>query len=196
MPQPRAKSLVEIRLMEIADLAQVYRLGELLFTAEKWQTLYRTWDEYELAALFAADGDLCYVAESDEHIVGFAVGTILEKRGSAWTYGHLLWLGVECGNGRRGVARKLLERITEDFIEGGARILLVDTASDNEAALAFFQKSGFGQHEGHVYLSRNLTEDPDYKAHRKRERLRDAAAKRRASLKKRLTVRPPQHNET
>ncbi len=175
--------------MEIGDLAHVYSLGKLLFTAEKWQTLYRTWDEYELAALFAADGDLCYVAESGTRIVGFAVGTILEKRGSAWTYGHLLWLGVECGNGRRGVARKLLERVTQDFIEGGARILLVDTASDNEAALAFFQKAGFGHQEGHVYLSKNLTEDPEYKAHRKRERLRDAAAKRRASVKRRLQPR-------
>ncbi|MBM4344634.1 MAG: GNAT family N-acetyltransferase [Deltaproteobacteria bacterium] len=171
---------IEIRAMEIGDLPEVYDLGEDLFTAERWRTLYRTWDEYELATLFASEGDLCIVAELDDDIVGFALGTILDKRGSAWVYGHLLWLGVDPKVGRRGVAAKLLERMTETFIVEGARILLVDTAADNEAALAFFRKNGFGDEEPHVYLSKNLTDDPEYKAHRKREKLRDAAARRRA----------------
>lgn len=180
--------VVEIRAMEIGDLPEVFDLGEELFTAERWRTLYRTWDEYELATLFASEGELCIVAELDDDIVGFALGTILDKRGSAWSYGHLLWLGVDGKVGRRGVAAKLLERMTETFIEEGARILLVDTAADNDAALAFFRKNGFGDEEPHVYLSKNLTDDPEYKAHRKREKLRDAAARRRAR-KRRMAKR-------
>lgn len=175
----KAAGRVEVRPMEIGDLPAVYDLGEELFTAERWSTLYRTWDEYELATLFASEGDLCLVAEQDDQIVGFALGTILEKRGSAWSYGHLLWLGVDPKIGRRGVAAKLMEQMTENFIEEGARILLVDTAADNEAALGFFHKNGFGAEEPHVYLAKNLSEDPDYKAHRKREKLRDAAERRR-----------------
>lgn len=185
---PKMRGSVEIRSMEIDDLAEVYALGEELFTAERWPTLYRTWDDYELAVLFAADAELCLVAEIDDRIVGFALGTILEKRGSAWTYGHLLWLGVDPMAGRRGIAGRLVDKLTELFIEEGARILLVDTAADNTAALGFFRKIGFDDPEEHVYLSKNLTDDPDYKAHRKREKLREAAARRRAAQKRRAKV--------
>lgn len=171
---------VDIRQMEIGDLPEVFELGEELFTADRWSTLYRTWDECELAELFASEGQLCLVAELDDAIVGFALGTVLDKRGSAWSYGHLLWLGVDTTIGRRGIAGQLLERMTELFIEDGARILLVDTAADNEAALGFFKKAGFGAEEPHVYLAKNLTDNPEYKAHRKREKLRVAAARRRA----------------
>lgn len=185
---PKMRGSVDIRSMEIDDLAEVYALGEELFTAERWPTLYRTWDDYELAVLFAADAELCLVAEIDDRIVGFALGTILEKRGSAWTYGHLLWLGVDPMAGRRGIAGRLVDKLTELFIEEGARILMVDTAADNTAALGFFHKLGFGDPEEHVYLSKNLTDDPDYKAHRKREKLRDAAARRRAAQKRRAKL--------
>lgn len=182
---PKMRGAVEIRAMEIDDLAEVYSLGEELFTAERWPTLYRTWDDYELAVLFAADAEMCLVAEIEDRIVGFALGTILEKRNSAWTYGHLLWLGVDPMASRRGIAQRLVDRLTELFIEEGARILLVDTAADNQAALGFFGKLGFGDPEEHVYLSKNLTDDPEYKAHRKREKLREAAARRRAAVKRR-----------
>ncbi len=182
---PKMRGAVEIRSMEIDDLAEVYSLGEELFTAELWPTLYRTWDDYELAVLFAADAEMCLVAEIEDRIVGFALGTILEKRNSAWTYGHLLWLGVDPMASRRGIAQRLVDRLTELFIEEGARILLVDTAADNQAALNFFTKLGFGDPEEHVYLSKNLTDEPEYKAHRKREKLREAAARRRAAVKRR-----------
>ena len=70
--------------MELDDLPGVYRLGERLFTPEKQPNLYRTWDEYELAELFTSDGDFCLVAESGDRVVGFAMGTLIEKRRSAW----------------------------------------------------------------------------------------------------------------
>ena len=39
---------LEIREMDIDDLATVFHLGEQLFTAEKWPNLYRSWDVYDL----------------------------------------------------------------------------------------------------------------------------------------------------
>jgi len=155
-----------IREMTLSDLPAVYALGEALFPADKWSALYRTWDEYELAVHFASDGETCLVAESGEALVGFAVGTILAKRGSAWNYGYLLWLGVDENAGRKGIAGRLLERMTELFIKLGARMVMVDTDAENEAALTFFRKQGFGQETPHLYLSRNLSHDPDYLRHR------------------------------
>ena len=167
---------VNIREMSLSDLPAIYALGERLFPADKWPALYRTWDEYELAVHFASDSETCLVADLDDTVVGFALGTLLEKRGSAWTYGYLLWLGVDTEVSRKGIAARLFERMTDLFIKLGARMIMVDTDAENEPALAFFRSQGFGQETPHRFLSRNLSHDPDYLAHRRAPR---AAATRR-----------------
>jgi ribosomal protein S18 acetylase RimI-like enzyme len=154
----RARAL-DIREMELDDLPAVYALGEALFTADRYTSLYRTWDEYELAELFASDADNCLVAERDGRIVGFILGTVIDKRKSAWTYGWVLWLGVDEEHGRGGVATKLLDKLTERFRAAGARILIADTDAANEPALTFFGKHGFAQPRKHVYLEKNLKRD-------------------------------------
>jgi len=160
----RAKPLppVEIREMELRDVPQVFELGEELFTAEEWPTLYRSWDDHELALLFSADAETCLVAEADGKIIGFALGRVTEKPRSAWRYGLLMWLGVERRFKRSGIASRLLRQLTGLFIDHDARIMLVDTAAKNHAALAFFRRNGFGQEIRHVYLSQNLENDPRY----------------------------------
>lgn len=77
----RAKPLptVEIREMELRDVAAVFELGQKLFTAEEWPTLYRSWDDHELALLFSNEGETCLVAEAGDEIVGFALGRMMEK---------------------------------------------------------------------------------------------------------------------
>jgi ribosomal protein S18 acetylase RimI-like enzyme len=146
----RAKPLpsVEIREMELRDVPEVFELGEKLFTAEEWPTLYRSWT--------------CLVAEADGKIVGFALGRVTEKPRSAWRYGLLMWLGVERRFKRAGIATRLVRQLTGLFIDRDARIMLVDTAAKNHAALAFFRRSGFGQEIRHVYLSQNLENHPRY----------------------------------
>ncbi|MBU0988003.1 MAG: N-acetyltransferase, partial [Proteobacteria bacterium] len=76
-----------IREMEIDDIAPVFHLGEKLFTARKVPNLYRTWDEYEVVSLYQTDPEYCLVAEIDDTIVGFALGTTITKSSSAWKYG-------------------------------------------------------------------------------------------------------------
>ena len=88
---------LEIRELTIDDLAAVFHLGELLFTSEFSSSMYRAWDEYEITTLFNSDNELCLVAELDGQIVGFALGTTVEKQGSAWKYGYLVWIGVRPG---------------------------------------------------------------------------------------------------
>lgn len=168
-PQPA----IEVREMELEDLHRVFALGEQLYTASRWPNLYRTWEEYELVDYFLSDGDTCLVAEVDGELAGFAIGTIIEKRRSAWTYGYLAWLGVDPRFKRAGVATRLLRRMTELFVDLGARMLLVDTAADNHEALAFFHRQGFGHEQEHVYLTRNLVRDPVYER-QKRKRPRRA----------------------
>jgi len=147
---------VEIRRMEIDDFATVFHLGETLFKAEKVPNLYRTWDEFEVISMYQADPEICLVAESDDHIVGFAMGTTISKSHSAWKYGHLVWLGVEPAFQRQNIARRLFNRFRDLAMEAGVRMLLVDTEADNLPAIRFFQKMGFGNPEQHMYLTLNV----------------------------------------
>ena len=153
---------LHIREMELDDLSAVFSLGEQIFTADKWPNLYRTWDEYELVESFASEGELSLVAEINREIVGFALGTLIEKRRSSWIYGYLEWIGVNPNVKRSGVGTRLFNRLTELMVNKGARMLLVDTQIENVEAINFFKKQGFGQEIKHIYLSRNLKSHPEY----------------------------------
>ena len=152
---------VEIREMRLEDLPAVFALGQKLFTAEELPTLYRCWDEDEVMQLFSSDQETCLVAVADGRVVGFALGSLMQKRRSAWRYGWLEWLGVAPAVNRHGVATRLLHHLTSRFIRRDARIMLVDTDEDNQRALAFFRRSGFGSELRHVYLSQNLDAHPE-----------------------------------
>jgi len=158
----KAKRLnVKIREMEIDDLADVFHLGEKLFEAEKVPNLYRTWDEFEVVELFNSDSEFCLVAEARKRIVGFALGTTIEKSRSAWKYGHLIWLGVKPTYQRTGLGEKLFNRFIDLMQKNGVRMLLVDTEAENLPALFFFRKQGFGNPQQHIYLTLNLAARQD-----------------------------------
>ncbi len=149
---------IRIRDMEIDDLAAVFHLGERLFTASDVPVLYRTWDELEVTSIYQNDSELGLVANrgTDGELIGFALGNTITKKGSAWKYGHLIWLGVRPDQQRHRVGARLIEAFIERMLEINVRLLLVDTEADNQPALDFFAKHGFGRPQNHVYLSLNL----------------------------------------
>lgn len=151
------KERVRIREMSIDDLSEVFHLGEQLFTAEYSPSMYRTWDEYEITTLFNSDNELCLVAELEDEIIGFALGTTVEKQHSAWKYGYLVWLGIKIGIQKCGAGEKLFRELKRRMIEQGVRMMLIDTDADNYAGISFFKKQGFGNVQQHVYMSLNLS---------------------------------------
>ncbi len=148
--------LINIRQLTIDDLAAVFHLGERVFTAETSQNLYRTWDEYEVTTLFQEDSGFCQVAETETTVVGFILGTTINKRNSSWRYGYLIWLAVDPEYQKQGVAEKLFKQFRTLMIEEGVRILLVDTEASNHGALRFFKKMGFEKPKKHIYLTLNF----------------------------------------
>lgn len=152
----RKRFELHIREMEIDDIPVIFHMGERIFTAERVPSLYRTWDEYEVASLFISDPEYCLVAEIDDRIVGFVLGTTVTKARSPWKYGYLVWLGVLPGWQRDGIGGRLFDKIAELMIESGVRIFLADTQADNTPAIQFFKKRGFGNPEEHIYLTLNL----------------------------------------
>lgn len=150
------RAQVVVREMRIDDLPEVFHLGESLFTREFLPLLYRTWDEYEVTNLFNANSELCLVAERDGQIVGFAMGTTVEKPGSAWKYGYLVWLGVGKAYQGRGVGRRLYREMERRMLELGMRMIITDTDESNEPAVGFFEKMGFSKARIHLWLSKTL----------------------------------------
>jgi ribosomal protein S18 acetylase RimI-like enzyme len=173
-----ARSKFEVREMEIDDLACVFHLGERLFTSRKVPTLYRTWDEYEVTNIFQTEPEFCLVAEVDQRIIGFALGTTITKTRSAWKYGHLVWLGIDPEYQHSGVATRLFGHFRSKMEEEGVRILLVDTEADNKEGLAFFQKMGFGSPEEHLYLALNLDQQQPRQTRKRQPTARNNAYKR------------------
>jgi len=157
MSTPAISAQVETREMTIDDLAGVFHLGEQLFTSDFSPSMYRTWDEYEVTTLFNSDSELCLVAELDGELVGFALGTTVEKQNSAWKYGYLVWIGVKPGLQKGGAGHKLFAEIRNRMKAQGVRMIVIDTDADNEAGIRFFEKQGFGNIQKHVYMTLNLT---------------------------------------
>lgn len=153
----KKRSPYRIRPMEIDDIAPVFHLGEKLFTARKVPNLYRSWDEYEVVGLFQSDPEYCFVVETDDHLVGFTLGTMISKTRSAWKYGHLIWMGVDPAHARQGIGVKMFKHFRELVIKDGVRMLIVDTEADNLPALHFFRKMGFSNPQEHIYLRLNLS---------------------------------------
>jgi ribosomal protein S18 acetylase RimI-like enzyme len=132
-----------------------------------------------MSGVLESDGEFCLVAKTERHIVGFALGTLMEKYGSAWRYGWLLWLGISQRYRGRGIAARLLNRLADLFIQHGARIMLVDTDAANDGAIKFFRKQGFGNDLMHVYLSKNFGEHPSYIELRARKKRIQSLRRRR-----------------
>lgn len=148
---------LRIREMTIDDFPAVFHIGEQVFTAESFQTLYRTWDEYEVTTFFNSDSELCLVAEAGGKILGFALGTTVKKHNSPWKYGYLVWLGVRTDIQQGGVGSGLFKEIKHRMKEQGVRMMIIDTSADNQPAVRFFEKQGFGDVQEHVYMSLNLS---------------------------------------
>lgn len=151
--------ILVIRNLTIDDFAEVFHLGEMIFTAEYSPSMYRTWDEYEITTHYNSDCELCLVAEIDHQIVGFALATTVEKSNSAWKYGYLVWIGVRPGIQKKGVGEGLFEKIKKRMVEQGVRMIIIDTDADNDAGIRFFKKQGFKNIRKHVYMNLNLAKN-------------------------------------
>ena len=148
---------INIRRMEIEDLAFVYRLGERLFTSEELPILYRTWDPYEVTEYFSSDAEYCLVAEVDSTIVGFILATTIEKEGTAWKrYGYVAWMGVEEAFQRRNLGNRLYKKLEEQMLEDGVRMIIADTEGSNKEAISFFRAVGFSPRSEHIWLAKTL----------------------------------------
>ncbi len=160
-PKPEITPLsINVREMDIDDIAPVFHLGETLFTSDLYPYIYRTWDQWEVIGLYNTDPEYCLVATAEDQLAGFILGTIITK--ASWTYGYILWLGVSPLFQRRGIADMLVDKLVERMIVDGARFMMVDTDPENTPAVNFFSRKGFSNPRRHIFLSMNLSKHEYY----------------------------------
>jgi ribosomal-protein-alanine N-acetyltransferase len=79
----------------------------------------------------------CVVALDENKIAGFIVSE--ENPPLA----HIITLDVDQKHRRRGIGTALLEKLESNLAARGVRSILLETASDNEAAVAFWKRHGY-----------------------------------------------------
>jgi ribosomal protein S18 acetylase RimI-like enzyme len=154
----KRRTQVEVRQTTLEDLSEVWHLGEKIFTPTSLQFTYRTWNIDELISFLRTDPELCLVAANarSKKIIGFALGTILKRPFSPWTYGYFVWAGVQKRFQRSGVGRRLYRELEKRFKDKGSRIVMVDVESNNPAGIRFIKKLGFKEAQTYIWYSKNL----------------------------------------
>jgi len=77
------------------------------------------------------------VAVEENHIAGF----ILSEENPPLA--HIITLDVAEKGRRHGVGTALLQKLESNLAARGVRSILLETATDNEAAVAFWQRHGY-----------------------------------------------------
>jgi [ribosomal protein S18]-alanine N-acetyltransferase len=120
-----------LRSYEPHDFAALHKLDQSCFPAGI--SYSKTTLRYFLT-LASAD---CVVAEDGGRIVGF----ILSEENPPLA--HIITLDVDGKHRRHGIGTALLETLESNLAARGVRSILLETATDNEAAVAFWKSHGY-----------------------------------------------------
>ncbi|HET8924460.1 MAG TPA: N-acetyltransferase [Candidatus Acidoferrum sp.] len=120
-----------LRSYEPHDFAALHKLDQACFPPGI--SYSKTTLRYFLT-LASAD---CVVAIEDNHIAGF----ILSEENPPLA--HIVTLDVAEKHRRRGVGSALLQKLESNLGARGVRSILLETATENEAAVAFWQWHGY-----------------------------------------------------
>jgi [ribosomal protein S18]-alanine N-acetyltransferase len=131
---------VEFRHLARTDLGALAKVHATCFPTEAWSVR----DFMELLAIRGAGGRLAIAG--DGGIAGFVVDLVGEIDA------EILTLGVAPQARRQGIARALIDDLCRRARQKGARRVLLEVASDNEAAIGLYESCGF----------KLLGERPDY----------------------------------
>jgi [ribosomal protein S18]-alanine N-acetyltransferase len=120
-----------LRSYEPHDFAALYKLDQSCFLPGI--SYSKTTLRYFLT-LASAD---CVVAVEEGHIVGF----VLSEENPPLA--HIITLDVAEKHRRQGVGTAMLRQVEENLALRGVRSVLLETATDNEAAVAFWKRHGY-----------------------------------------------------
>lgn len=128
-----AKEGLLLRPLSRNDVEYVARIEKQVFCDE---TAADAWSESMFADEFDRDGRIWWVASEDGYIAGYAGGWVID--GTM----HLLDLAVAPTFQHRGIAQRLLRRLTHDAMDLGASAMTLEVRENNLAAINLYEKMG------------------------------------------------------
>jgi ribosomal protein S18 acetylase RimI-like enzyme len=120
-----------LRSYEPHDFAALHRLDQACFPAG---ISYSKATLRYFLTLASAD---CVIAAEGIHIAGF----VLSEENPPLA--HIITLDVSEPQRRNGIGTALLQQLESNLSARGVRSVLLETAIDNEAAVAFWQRHGY-----------------------------------------------------
>ncbi len=126
-----ANTELHIRAYDPADFEILYKIDQVCYPAGI------AYSKRTLRWFLRLPGAECLVAEAGAEITGF----ILTERDE--TLGHIITLDVLEPSRRRGIGSALLAEIERRLAAQGAQQVELETATNNDPAVAFWQKHGY-----------------------------------------------------
>ncbi|RLF08059.1 MAG: ribosomal-protein-alanine N-acetyltransferase [Thermoprotei archaeon] len=124
------ENVIIIRKASPSDFAQIVKIENLSFEKPYPPAL--------ILSLLYLHSDLFYVAVANNEVIGYVVGA---KKGNG--HGHVISIAVKPEWRRRGVGTKLMEALLNAFKERGLKAAILEVATSNREAIAFYKALGF-----------------------------------------------------
>jgi len=129
---------LSIREFDAADFETIYAIDQICYSADI------AYSRAELQWYLGLRGADCLIAEIPgsagarrKQIAGFIISARQKL------HGHIVTIDVLEGHRRAGVGTFLLRHAEARLRKRGAREVWLETATDNEAAIAFWEKHGY-----------------------------------------------------
>lgn len=122
---------VTVRSYNPADFAALYKLDQKCFPPGI------AYSKTILKYFLAQPGAECLLAEEDAKIAAF----ILTEENPPLA--HVITLDVDSAQRRNGIGTRLLRASEENLAARGVRTVLLETATTNEAGVAFWKRHGY-----------------------------------------------------
>lgn len=125
-------SWVRVRAFQPEEFEAAYRLDQVCYPPGI------AYSRYVLKEFLSLPGARAWIAEEQKELVAFVI-----VRQVGRDRGHVITLDVREDRRRRGIGSKLLKTAEEWLAQQGVKRVQLETAVDNQAAVAFWQQAGY-----------------------------------------------------
>lgn len=126
---------ITLRSYSPADFDNIYRIDQACYDPRI------AYSRTELRQYLRFPGADCVVAEAAEGAAPAMIGFCITAHKGPW--GYIITMDVLAEHRRHGVGSVLLIEAERRLVEAGVREIGLETATDNSAAIAFWQKHGY-----------------------------------------------------
>jgi [ribosomal protein S18]-alanine N-acetyltransferase len=124
---------IHLRSYLPTDFEPLYRIDQACFPKGI------AYERIQLKTYLGSEGSHCLLAETPNEIAGYILTEVRAK------IGHVVTLDVLEPYRRRQVGSMLLDASEQEAASQGGKIMVLETATSNKAAIAFWKKHGYRQ---------------------------------------------------